>query len=389
MFILAKTYTMEIAGVKRELPLCPVSDKLDIAAFILFGDVEVTVKAAEELLKKCPEFDYILTPEAKSIPLAYEMSRQSGKKYFVARKKPKVYMTDPVCVSVRSITTDAEQTLLLGREDGDQLRGKKVLIVDDVISTGESLAAVVALADKFEANIVAKAAVLAEGDAAERDDIVFLEFSDYLKKRGSFSRNTISSRSAASPSARTAALATDVRFELIGEGNDCREGFAGADNIVNDKHFLAAKLISVLSAEKKGLLCIGGYRTHADTDGVGHIDLRLLAGDKIFLTALSGHLIGKRNALRLGSENIIELRALLEQLFRRFNGDFDITEKDECRDIELVADRAERKLSLHACDFHCIGLCQNKHLLNINMVFFISLPASRNLCRRAYGSAGV
>ena len=171
MFILAKTYTMEIAGVKRELPLCPVSDKLDIAAFILFGDVEVTVKAAEELLKKCPEFDYILTPEAKSIPLAYEMSRQSGKKYFVARKKPKVYMTGPVCVSVRSITTDAEQTLLLG----DQLRGKKVLIVDDVISTGESLAAVVALADKFEANIVAKAAVLAEGDAAERDDIVFLE----------------------------------------------------------------------------------------------------------------------------------------------------------------------------------------------------------------------
>ena len=130
---------------------------------------------AEELLKKCPEFDYILTPEAKSIPLAYEMSRQSGKKYFVARKKPKVYMTDPVCVSVRSITTDAEQTLLLGREDGDQLRGKKVLIVDDVISTGESLAAVVALADKFDANIVAKAAVLAEGDAAERDDIVFLE----------------------------------------------------------------------------------------------------------------------------------------------------------------------------------------------------------------------
>lgn len=175
MFILAKTYTMEIAGVKRELPLCPVSDKLDIAAFILFGDVEVTVKAAEELLKKCPEFDYILTPEAKSIPLAYEMSRQSGKKYFVARKKPKVYMTDPVCVNVRSITTDAEQTLLLGREDGDQLHGKKVLIVDDVISTGESLAAVVALADKFDANIVAKAAVLAEGDAAERDDIVFLE----------------------------------------------------------------------------------------------------------------------------------------------------------------------------------------------------------------------
>lgn len=171
---MAKTYTMEIAGVKRELPLCPVSDKLDIAAFIL----SVMSKSPLKRQKSCSRSArslIISSPRAKSIPLAYEMSRQSGKKYFVARKKPKVYMTDPVCVSVRSITTDAEQTLLLGREDGDQLRGKKVLIVDDVISTGESLAAVVALADKFDANIVAKAAVLAEGDAAERDDIVFLE----------------------------------------------------------------------------------------------------------------------------------------------------------------------------------------------------------------------
>ena len=172
---MSETYTMEIAGLKRELPLCPVSDKLDIAAFILFGDVEVTVRAAEELVKKCPEFDYILTPEAKSIPLAYEISRQSGKKYFVARKKPKVYMTDPVTVKVRSITTEEDQTLILGREDGEQLRGKRVLVVDDVISTGESLAAVMALADEFGANVVAKAAVLAEGDAAKRDDIVYLE----------------------------------------------------------------------------------------------------------------------------------------------------------------------------------------------------------------------
>ncbi|MGN0545607.1 MAG: phosphoribosyltransferase family protein [Acutalibacteraceae bacterium] len=172
---MSETYTMEIAGLKRELPLCPVSDKLDIAAFILFGDVEVTVRAAEELIKKCPEFDYILTPEAKSIPLAYEISRQSGKKYFVARKKPKVYMTDPVTVKVRSITTEEDQTLILGREDGEQLRGKRVLVVDDVISTGESLAAVMALADEFGANVVAKAAVLAEGDAAKRDDIVYLE----------------------------------------------------------------------------------------------------------------------------------------------------------------------------------------------------------------------
>ena len=172
---MSETYKMKIAGLERELPVCPLNENVSIAGFIIFGDVELTVAAAAELLKKLPEFDYIVTPEAKSIPLAYEMSRQSGKKYFVARKKPKVYMTDPVSVNARSITTDAEQTLLLGREDGDQLRGKKVLIVDDVISTGESLAAVVALADKFEANIVAKAAVLAEGDAAERDDIVFLE----------------------------------------------------------------------------------------------------------------------------------------------------------------------------------------------------------------------
>ena len=172
---MSKTYSMEIAGVKRELPICAVNDKLDIAGFVIFGDVEITIKSAEALLKKCPEFDYILTPEAKSIPLAYEMSRQSGKKYFVARKKAKVYMNNPVSVHVRSITTDALQTLLLSTDDGEEMRGKKVLIVDDVISTGESLAAVVALAEKFDAQIVGQAAILAEGDAAKRDDIIFLE----------------------------------------------------------------------------------------------------------------------------------------------------------------------------------------------------------------------
>ncbi|MBQ7046201.1 MAG: adenine phosphoribosyltransferase [Oscillospiraceae bacterium] len=172
---MSKTYSMEIAGVKRDLPICPVNDKLDIAGFVIFGDVEITIKAAEALLKKCPEFDYILTPEAKSIPLAYEMSRQSGKKYFVARKKAKLYMKDPVSVHVRSITTDALQTLLLSSDDGEEMRNKRVLIVDDVISTGESLAAVVALAEKFDAQIVGQAAILAEGDAAMRDDIIFLE----------------------------------------------------------------------------------------------------------------------------------------------------------------------------------------------------------------------
>lgn len=171
---MSEYYRVNIAGMKRDLLRCPLNDKLDIAAFIIFGDVELTVHAAAELLKRLPEFDYIVTPEAKSIPLAYEMSRQSGKKYFVARKKPKLYMKDPVIVNVRSITTESVQTLIMDSIEGEQIRGKRVVILDDVISTGESLKAVEELCAKFDANVVAKAAVLAEGDAAKRDDIVFL-----------------------------------------------------------------------------------------------------------------------------------------------------------------------------------------------------------------------
>lgn len=171
---MSEYYRVNIAGLERDLLRCPISDKLDIAAFILFGDVEVTVHSAEKLIEKLPEFDYILTPEAKSIPLAYEMSRQSGKKYFVVRKKAKLYMKDPVTVNVRSITTDSEQVLILDSLEGEQMRGKRVVVLDDVISTGESLKAVEALCEKFDINVVAKAAVLAEGDAAQRDDIVFL-----------------------------------------------------------------------------------------------------------------------------------------------------------------------------------------------------------------------
>ena len=170
-----ETYKMKIAGLERELPLCPVSEHLDIAAFIIFGDVEITVAAATELLKKCPEFDYIITPEAKGIPLAYEMARQSGKPYFICRKGVKVYMKNPVCVNVRSITTQKEQTVYLDGNEGEKIRGTRVLILDDVISTGESLAAVEKLVEKFDAKIVGQAAVLAEGDAADRDDIIFLE----------------------------------------------------------------------------------------------------------------------------------------------------------------------------------------------------------------------
>lgn len=171
---MSDTYTLKIAGIERELKKFPVSDKLDIAAFILFGDVELTEKCAAALIEKCPEFDYIVTPEAKSIPLAYEMSKQSGKKYIVIRKSVKVYMDDPVAVPVNSITTQNQQYLYLGHEDGDLIKGKRVLLVDDVISTGESLESAKKVVEAFDGNIVACAAPLAEGDAGDRDDIVFL-----------------------------------------------------------------------------------------------------------------------------------------------------------------------------------------------------------------------
>ena len=168
-------YTLKIAGLTRILPYFAVSDKLDIAALLMFGDTELTIASAAELLKKVPEFDVILTPEAKSIPLAYEISRQSGKKYIVARKGVKVYMGKPLKVEVRSITTNHIQELYLGETDVDSIKGKRVLIVDDVISTGESLNAVRELVSAAGGIEAAACAVLAEGDAANRTDIVFLE----------------------------------------------------------------------------------------------------------------------------------------------------------------------------------------------------------------------
>lgn len=170
-----KTYTLQVAGVTRELPLCPVNEKLDIAAFVMFSDVELTVACAKALLEKAPEFDVILTAEAKGIPLAYEMSRQSGKRYIPARKGPKLYMENPVVVEDISITTQAVQKLVIDQKDIDAMNGKRILIVDDVISTGGSLHALETLAAKSTGAVVARAAVLAEGDAAKRDDILFLE----------------------------------------------------------------------------------------------------------------------------------------------------------------------------------------------------------------------
>ncbi len=170
------THTMNIAGLQRDLPICPVNDNLSIGAFIILGDAELTVACADALLKIAPEYDYLLTSEAKSIPLIHEMARQSGaKEYFVARKGSKVYMTDPYVATVNSITTAREQHLYLGREDAEKLRGKRVLIVDDVISTGDSLLAMEKLCELAGAEICGRMAILAEGEAAARKDIIFLE----------------------------------------------------------------------------------------------------------------------------------------------------------------------------------------------------------------------
>lgn len=172
---MAEYYEMKIAGLDRKLKKCAVNEKLDIAAFIMFGDVEVTVESAKQLLAKAPEFDVILTAESKGIPLAYEMARQSGKNYVVARKSVKLYMQDVVSVNVKSITTANEQVLHLDGEKAALLKGQRVLIVDDVISTGESLKALETLTERAGGTIAAEAAVLAEGDAAQRDDIIFLD----------------------------------------------------------------------------------------------------------------------------------------------------------------------------------------------------------------------
>ncbi len=170
-----KVYTMEIAGLKRDLPLFPVNENLYIAAFILFGDVEITKACATELLKKAPEYDIMITAECKSIPLIYEMARQSGQNdYVIARKGPKVYMEDLITTDVDSITTAHTQSLCIGKAEVDLMKGKRVLIVDDVISTGESLAAIEELVKKAGGNIVGKMAILAEGDAINREDITVL-----------------------------------------------------------------------------------------------------------------------------------------------------------------------------------------------------------------------
>ena len=168
-------YEIEIAGLKRKLPLCPITDSLYIGAFIMFGDVEITRAAATELLKIAPEHDIMITAESKGIPLVYEMARQSNaENYLLARKTPKLYMRNIFSVEVKSITHATVQTLYLDGDDAEAMRGKRVLIVDDVVSTGESLRALETLVTKAGGIIAGKMCVLAEGDAANRDDLKYL-----------------------------------------------------------------------------------------------------------------------------------------------------------------------------------------------------------------------
>ena len=168
-------YRMQVAGLWRELPICPVSDTLSIAGFVIFGDQELTVACARALLERAPEYDYIITAEAKGIPLGHEMARQTGaEKYFLARKAPKLYMTGVFESTVKSITTAKEQTLYLDTADAALMKGKRILIVDDVISTGESLKALEVLVEKAGGIVAGRMAILAEGDAQNRDDIIYL-----------------------------------------------------------------------------------------------------------------------------------------------------------------------------------------------------------------------
>lgn len=169
-------YEMQIAGLTRALPLCPIGEDLQIAGFVIFGDAELTVNCASELLKAAPDYDVLITAEAKGIPLAHEMARQRGdSRYIVARKAKKLYMTEVFSVEVQSITTAAMQHLYIDGQDAARMKGKRVLIVDDVISTGESLAAVEKLVNAAGGKIVGKLAILAEGDAQNRADITYLE----------------------------------------------------------------------------------------------------------------------------------------------------------------------------------------------------------------------
>ncbi len=169
-------YKIELCGVERTLPFIPINDTMAFASFVVLGDTELVSACAPELVRRIGQVDAVVTAEAKGIALAYEISRLLGlKEFIVARKSTKTYMKNVVSASVHSITTAGEQHLYLDGVDADKIRGKRVCLLDDVISTGESLHALEVLMDNAGASVVKKAAILAEGDAASRDDIIFLQ----------------------------------------------------------------------------------------------------------------------------------------------------------------------------------------------------------------------
>ena len=176
---------MTIAGCERDLPLCPLNEDLMIAGFVIFGDPELTTACAKALLEKAPAYDYIISAEAKGIPLVHEMARLAGnQKYFLARKAPKLYMTGVMEVNVRSITTAKEQKLYLDTADAALMKGKRILIVDDVVSLGDSLRALETLVSEAGGIICGKMTILAEGDACKRDDLIYLEKLPLFDKEG-------------------------------------------------------------------------------------------------------------------------------------------------------------------------------------------------------------
>lgn len=170
-----KSYTLKIAGLTRQLPIIPINDQVSIASFVILGDTELVCRVAPELIKKLPPFDVLVTAEAKGIPLAFEISRLLGMNYIVARKSLKPYMENPVIEEVNSITTQKTQILSLNGDDIEQIKDRRVVIIDDVISTGESIHAVARLIEKAGGKVVAKAAIMAEGDAADNPDYIYLE----------------------------------------------------------------------------------------------------------------------------------------------------------------------------------------------------------------------
>ena len=176
---------MTIAGLERALPLCPISDELMIGAFVIFGDPELTTACARQMLDRAPEYDYMISAEAKGIPLVHEMARLAGnQKYFLARKAPKLYMTGVFETTVRSITTAKEQKLYLDTADAELMRGKRILVVDDVISTGESLLAIERRVEEAGGTVVGRMTILAEGDAQNREDLIYLEKLPLFDKNG-------------------------------------------------------------------------------------------------------------------------------------------------------------------------------------------------------------